>query len=233
MDFPGRYNAIDDNRADFLVVWGQAIREHYRQAGADPAKIIVSGHSELSQSAATTLRHDTKKILVITKSMSGGQPITGRTVVSDRSDSILYLYLVQDALKSLGVARARFRAYPSENVSWYERYLDPGFYHADTLPLTESFRQTILVIGPTSTVFLNALVTGVNYLVFEPTRGGLDLLGYPFVPPFDHSDDRLRIAHDSGQLAKLIRGRELVDVGILTDYVGTSFDLTRVQSIIG
>jgi hypothetical protein len=230
---PGRYNSIDDNRADYLIVWGEAIKRHYVQAGVDSDKIIVSGHPDLSGRQVTITRNATDDVLVVTKSMPGAQPISGETIVPDRSDSILYLYLIEDALKRRGVHRARFRPHPSENGAWYQRYLDPQFYNLDTSPLGESLKEATLVVGPTSTVLLNALVSGVNYLVFEPLRNGLDLLGYPIVPPFDGSDACLPVAHDIDSFDELLRKRAQVDQRIAQDYLNDSFDLSAIKRIIG
>lgn len=229
---PGRYNNIDDNRANHLIVWGEAIKRHYVHAGVDPARIIISGHPELSRRRMQVSRNGTEDVVVLTKSMSGAQSITGETIVSDRSDCVLYLYLVQDALRRRGVRRARYRPHPSENPDWYWEYIDREFYRPDTGPLEDSLAAATLVVGPTSTVFLNALASGVNYVVFEPVRNGLDILGYPVVAPFDGSDCRLAVAQDQRSLEELINERDVPARTIFEDYVGDHFDLSFVRAIV-
>ena len=47
---PARYNKIDDNRANYLCVWGEGIKEQYINVGVDPDKILITGHPSFSTS---------------------------------------------------------------------------------------------------------------------------------------------------------------------------------------
>jgi hypothetical protein len=230
---PGRYNRYDDARADYLLVWGERIKSNYVRAGVDPDKILVTGHPELSGQPVAISRNTADDILVIAKTMQGNQSSTGRTVVYDRSDSVLYLYLIEDVLKRQGICAARFRPHPSESGSWYQKYIDTGFYRLDAAPLKQSLNAATLVIGPASTVLLEAMRSGVNYQVFEPSRGDLDIVGRPLVPPFDGSDDRLPVALDATSLEEQMRAGARADERIFQDYVHHTFDLTEVKKIVG
>jgi hypothetical protein len=88
------------------------------------------------------------------------------------------------------------------------------------------------VIGPTSTVFLEALYYGVNYVCFEPSIEDIDLLNFPLVPPFDGSDERVPIAKNEDELEKIIKRKILVNLEVFDDYIKTPFDLSFIKTMI-
>lgn len=229
---PGRYNSIDDQRADHLLVWGSAIKDHYVRAGGNPEKIHVVGRPGMPADPRPLRTASFDNVLVLTKSIPGAQPITGETHLSDRGNLIVYLYMVQDALRSLGVRQARFRPHPSENGRWYLNYIDNSFYRLDTTPLQDSLESSTLVIGPTTTVFLDALYAGREYCVFEPSDDGIDLINYSLVPPFDGSDPRVPVATDVDSLRSNLREGRHADQAVLDDYITRPFDLSILKTII-
>ena len=228
---PGRYNNIDENRADYLIVWGEKIKEHYIKAGLPREKILVSGHPYYKKFNNPALKSDTGNILVITKSMNGSQHGDG-ACLSDRGNPILYLYSIRNVLKKNGVKSVRLRVHPSENRDWYLRFIDKGFFKLDIESLSNSFKRSTLVIGPSSTVFLESIYHGVNYLIYEPADHGIDLMNFKLVPPFDGSDGRIPVAYSEDELMMLLEKNIKTEVSFFGDYIKTPFDMSFIKKYI-
>lgn len=229
---PSRYNSIDDNRADYLLVWGKEIKKHYIRAGVSEKKIIVSGHPNYNgYKIHEYLKFNYDDILVITKSAPGTPP-QDKPILYDRGNMILYLYSIRKILNRFGINKVRFRPHPSENPEWYYEYLDRNFYRLDKLPLNKSLEKSSLVIGPSSTVFLEALLKGVNYLIYEPLINGHDLINYNLVPPFDGSEKKVPVAFNEMQLEELLKYKKKVDPFILKDYIRSDFNLSYLYDLI-
>ena len=228
---PGRYNNIDDNKTDYLIVWGEKIKEHYVHAGIDKDKILVSGHPYYKKLNFKNLSFNLDAPLIITKSMNGAQHNDG-VRLTDRGNLILYLYMIQSVLSKFGVKRVRFRPHPSENSEWYLKFIDNDFFQVDQDSLPTSLGKSTIVIGPTSTVFLESIYHGVSYICFEPSKNDIDLINFKLVPPFDGSDERLPVAKNEEQFEQLIKDKAKVDVSIFNDYIKTPFDLNFVKTII-
>lgn len=228
---PGRYNIYDENETDYLVVWGKKIKENYVNAGFNPDKIIISGHPIYQKFSNNTLRNDLSDVLVLSRSLSGLQ-CRDKVRLYDQGNAIIYLCSVEKALKSLGVKKVRLRVHQSENLDWYYKFIDKDFFIPDTNVLEESLSRSTLVIGPTSTVFLEALYYGVNYLVYEPVIEGKDLSGYNPVPPFDGSDNKVPVAKDEKSLSQMLIKGEIVDKSALSDYIDIPFNLDFIKDLI-
>ncbi|OGR69965.1 MAG: hypothetical protein A2089_11470 [Elusimicrobia bacterium GWD2_63_28] len=221
---PGRYNAVDDNRADYLLVWGDRIKELYVKAGVRPEKIFVTGRPGFAAPPPAAPRLTAEDVLVISKSMNGSQH-SGEEILTDRGNLPLYLLSVRKGLEAAGVKRARLRLHPSESAAWYKSFLGGDFYIFDTEPLAASLKRATLVVGPTSTVFIEALMAGVSYLVYEPAVGGRDLTNYPLVPPFDGSEPGAPRAGTPEELAEFIAAEKTALPAALAPYLKTPFDL--------
>ncbi|MDD2806179.1 MAG: hypothetical protein PHV33_11540 [Elusimicrobiales bacterium] len=228
---PGRYNAKDDNRANYLLVWGERIKELYVQAGVPGEKIFVTGRPGPAAPPPLEPRFSTADVLVISKSMNGAQH-SGEEILSDRGNLPLYLYSVRKGLEDAGVKRARLRLHPSESAAWYKGFVGGEFYSFDSAPLAASLKRATLVVGPTSTVFVEALLAGVNYLVYEPAANGRDLTNYPLVPPFDGSEPGVPCAGAPAELAQLIAGKKAVATAVLARYLKTPFSLPSVLTAL-
>lgn len=229
---PGRYNNIDDNRADYLIVWGDAIKRNYIKSGVPEGKILVSGHPKYKERPSGKLRSGKENILVLTKSNGGAQASTNRTIIEDRGNSILYLYQVQDALTKIGVKHAVLRPHPSESGEWYMKYLDNRFYALTKVALDDALAKSSLVIGPTSSVMLESFYNGVNYIVYEPSSENTDLMGYELVAPFDGSDGFLEIAKTPEELAHHVKNRVSPDMAKYGEYIMIPFDLSFLKVIV-
>jgi hypothetical protein len=228
---PARYNNIDDNRADYLIVWGDKIKENYIKAGVDKNKIFVSGHPNYSNFINKELKFSFENILIITKSMNGAQQSDG-VRLADRGNLILYLYSIKNTLEKLNIKSARLRVHPSENSSWYMKYMDNDFFKIDHENLNVALEKASLVIGPASTVLLESIYKGINYIVFEPSKNNIDLINFPIVPPFDGSDKRLPVAKDEIELSYIIKNKVQIDISIFNDYIKTPFNAEFIKEII-
>lgn len=181
---PARYNNIDDNRAEYLVVWGSGLKNEYVNAGVDAKKILTLKHPTYSNFHKTVLKSTLDNVLVLTKAISGVPCISTEIVLPKRSVLLYYLELVKSNLKELGVTKAKLRLHPSELKSFYEDNLTDDFFVIDESSLNDALTNASLVFGPTSTMVLDAIKAKKNYILFDPVIDGLTLEGMPLVPPF-------------------------------------------------
>ena len=88
------------------------------------------------------------------------------------------------------------------------------------------------MIGATSSVFIDAISNGVNYLIYEPkdssnsslTRGKL-------VSPFNGDNSQIKVATDEIQLENLIRDHYSVNPSAVKSYI-QPLDLSILRTII-
>ncbi|MFN4152659.1 MAG: hypothetical protein ACK4IX_17080, partial [Candidatus Sericytochromatia bacterium] len=230
---PARYNNIDDNRTDYLLVWGDKIKENYINKGVDKNKIFSVGHPLYQKYERKNLRFSLDNILVITKSLPGA-PISSdeELLFQDRSRILLYLYSIQNTLSKFGVNNVRLRVHPSENINWYMKYVDKKFYTPDYNNLKESIEKSTLLIGPMSTLLLESIYYGVNYLLYEPNYEGYSLLNEKIVEPFDGSDKNIPVAKNEDELYEILKERVLVNPDCFHDYIKTPFDIKFIKDLI-
>ena len=231
---PGLYNLEVDNRSDYLMVWSEKIKNNYIKAGFESSKLKVVGHPKyLNLPKEKSLRSDLSNVLVIpVSSVTWHQHSYNNVVVNDASMVVLYLYKAQTVLKRLGVKRARYRPHPSINKDWVVPFLDPSFYILDTEPLTTSLNKASLVIGAGSTVLLEALIQGVNYIAFDPKDdNGISMTGYKAVAPFDGSEEKLLMSNDEVVLEQMIKSNALTAYSLVHDYI-QDFDLSVIKELI-
>ena len=231
---PGLYNLEVDNKSDYLMVWSEKIRDNYIKTGFEASKIKVVGHPKyLNLPKEKELRSNLSDILVIpVSSVTWHQHTYDNVVVNDASMVILYLYKVQTVLKRLGVKRARYRPHPSINKDWVHPFLDPNFYVCDTKPLSTSINRSSLLIGSGSTILLEALLHGVNYMAYEPKdENGFNMAGYKAVPPFDGSEEKLIMSNNEIELEQMIKSNAITDYSLVHDYI-QDFDLSVIKELI-
>jgi hypothetical protein len=228
---PARYNTIDENRSDYLIVWGKKLKELYEQNGMPGNKIFVSGHPAYRNLSNEVPEFSLKDVLVLTKTIPGSPHSTGVTL-SDRGNLIVYLLSIQKVLQAHNVKQVRFRPHPSESKDWYMQFLDRNFFIPDTESLSNSLSRTTLTIGPVSSVFLEALFFKVNYLVYEPIYEDKNILNAKIPPPFDGTDTRIPVAYDEGILSEFLKQKKCANPDILYDYFQTSFDIGFIRQLI-
>lgn len=228
---PGRYNSIDESRSDYLIVWGEKIKEYYINNGFSPDRVLVSGHPYYGSISGKDLRSDLSDILVLAKIGVGAHHSDGVRLY-DRGNIIVYLLEVQNVLKQQGVKKVRLRLHPSAGKDWIYKFIDKDFFELDVLPLNASLKRSSLVIGPTSTVFLEAVHSGVNYLVFEPSENDTTLLNESLVPPFDGSEKDIPVAKNEQELAYNLKNNVMVNPEVLNGYISAPFDIGFLREII-
>lgn len=231
---PAIYSKDVDNRSDYLMVWGEKIKENYVNAGFDSNKIKVVGNVKYKKvPISRKLKNSLDNVLIIPcSSVLWHQHEWNTPRLVDRSMIVLYLYQVQRVLQRLGIKHARFRPHPAIDNSWVYGFLDKDFYEIDDKPFPDSIHSSSLVIGATSTTFLETLMEGVNYLLYEPIdEKGLDLQQSKKVPPFDGSIPDLCIARSENDLEYMIKEKYQTRADILEGYM-QPLDLSVLKEII-
>lgn len=231
---PGIYNDIDYNRTDYLVVWGESIKNNFINAGFNASKIIVSGHpkyNNIPSSIGKKLRFELHDILVLTKSLNGSQ-FSDRVILGDRSNLIYYLLSIKKVLEKFGVKKVRLRPHPSENIDWYYKYIDREFFIYDNNDLKSSLINSSLVIGGTSTTFLEALIEGVNYVVYEPLVHDFLIDGFRPVAPFDGSEVKVPVSQSEEELIEILTKKVSVDLTVLDDYIKREFNTSAILNLL-
>lgn len=231
---PGVYSLDVDNRADYLMVWSEKIKQNYINAGFNDSKVKVIGSAKFTNMSKTKeLRSSFIDILIIPiSSANWHQYGYDNTVLTDKSMIVLYLYKVQKVLKKLGITKARYRPHPSVDKKWVHAFLDHDFYVCDQEELNTSLNRSTLVIGTTSTVLFEALMNGVNYIVFEPKdEAGINMTAFKTVPPFDGSEEKVMVTNDEIELEKMLRSNAMTDYSLIHDYI-QDFDLSVLKELI-
>lgn len=95
---PWRYNNVDENRTDYLIVWGEKVKENYINAWISKNKIFVSWHPWYWKIAKNELKFWLENILIIWKGVNWWQHWNS-VILSDRWNLIIYLYSLQNVLK--------------------------------------------------------------------------------------------------------------------------------------
>lgn len=231
---PGIYCKEVDNRSDYLLVWSEKIRQNYINVGFDPSKIYAIGHPLYKNiEKKKELRSSFEDILVIPISSCLYHQHTYDSVMQmDPSMVVLYLYQTQNVLQKLGIKKARFRPHPSINMEWVWKFIDHKFYIKDTDPLQESLSKSTLVIGSVSTVILESLINGVNYINFDPLDSEQNnLIGTKQAPPFDGSDPKLVRASTEDELLYILKNNIKIDYTFVNDYI-QNLDLSILKQLI-
>ena len=231
-----------DNQTDFLVVFSELMKKKFIEFGFNENKILAFGHPLYSNKKISHLKFSLENILVINKPCPGvpidmGEKFSGReydtTKLQDKGNLILYLYQIESALKLIGVKSARLRIHPSESIKWYKSFINLGFYNIDKKVLDTSLNESTLVIGPSSSLLIDALFSSVNYLIYEPTYfDGLDILNLPIGHPFDGSDKRVPVAKTEIELVKLINNKSKINLDFINDIVKPTFDTDLILKSI-
>lgn len=231
---PGIYSLEVDSRSDYLMVWSEKIKQNYINVGFESSKVKVVGNPHYKKlEKHKSLRSDLSDILVIPlTSAVWVQHEYDNTVNTDCGTTVLYLYKVQMVLKKLGVKRARYRTHPTMNKQWVHSFLDQDFYICDREPLNNSLNRSSLVIGTNSTLVLESLIHGVNYILFDPKQeDGINMSGHKSVPPFDGSEKKLLVANNEVELEQIIKSNVITDYSLVHDYI-QDFDLSVIKELI-
>jgi hypothetical protein len=228
--FPGvMYTSNDEQRTDYLLVFGEAIKDLYIAAGYRKESIVITGHPVYSTKLPPdNLRCSYDNVLVLTKSGNGAIFSHEALAIDHRSLQIEYLLSIQKILKRVGVRTARLRAHPGESGEWYTEHLFSNFYKLDQQPLSQSLARSTLVIGCSSSMLFDSTYAGVSYTVYEPDLSRGIYRRNPLIPPFDGSMPQVPCAFDEDQLEKILRDRKALDPKVCKSFVADKFDLKEV-----
>lgn len=211
---PGSYSLESDNRTTYLMVWGKALKDNYIKTGFGTEKIMVVGNPKYKEQFNIQIKWDDSRIVVVPESsILWQQEGYGNPYMPDRSRMLVYLYEVETVLKKLGYSHAYYRPHPSISREWINKFIDRDFYKEDHIPLKKSLETATLVIGATSTVLLEYVMSSVNYIEYE--RPG----GFKLFSPFDGTDKRIPHATSPEELEGLIKRKTIVDSSFLADYM--------------
>jgi len=229
---PAHYTTHRFNTSDYLMVWGDEHKKNYIKEGFNEDKIIVTGHPYYQKIVDyVEYRFDLKNILVLSKPPVGGQK-TDKIILQDLANSLLYLYMIEDVLKSIGISNVRLRLHQSDDICYYENNINTDFYKFDKNYLKKSLSESSLIIGPGSTVFLEALCYGVNYVIFEPSIDGIGMNNYKLCTPLIGDDPEIPVANSTNELKYILKLKISVNPNVLKKYMKTPFNLNAVKKII-
>lgn len=229
---PARYNSIDDNRAKYLVVWGEGIKKNYIDAGVDPAKILTLKHPVYHNFQFTSLRSSLDNILVLTKAINGTPSSSDFLNLPNRSVSLTYLERVKMLLRKIGVKKANLRLHPSESAEFYKKNLVDDFYTISEESKDSSLRNASLVVGPTSTMLLDAILANVNYILFDPVENDLTLDGLKLVSPFDGRSFIKLTATEADFVVNFNHPLDNINKDLLNDYFETTSEDQALINLI-
>lgn len=228
---PGPYDEDLYRRADYLMVWGKGFKDNFVKTGMDSDKIIVSGNIHYFEIPDNLkFRNSLDDVLVMTSVTIGD--ITHRWnydkfPIWDRSLLITYIYSVENVLKSIGVKRARIRLHPVNNKAWVSKFIDTDFYEVDYSCLDESLNKATLVIGQTSSTFVEVMRKGITYIVYEPGSNGHNINNEKLDPPFDGSNPSLQVAFTEEKLKEMIETHYTPNPDVLKQYM-VPFDISSI-----
>lgn len=217
----------EPDKSDYLIVWSEKIKENAIKYSHYPSsRIYVSGHPSYKSTSVVIKQPTLDNILIICPSTSDSWNI-------DRGNMLYYLSSVGEVLKKHGVKSVRFRPHPHEDPYWYLNFLDKSFFVVDRRPIDKAISDSSLLIGTTSTVLLESLYKGVNYIVFNPLdEMGNDIYNRKRIAPFDGSDIYLPVANTLADLDYMISNKICVNPKLLEEYIQTPFDISFLKQLI-
>jgi len=219
--------------ARHILAWGEAEARAYLESGVAADRVVVVGHPYLDRLPGALASADLSRCLVLSRAQNGAG-IGNLHVFQNRGEMVQYLDEIERVLKGLGVRKARLRPHPSESPEWYRLHADPGFYEIDEEPLDTSLARSGVVIGPTSTVLLDAHVAGKSYVVYEPAHlVHADDLGIPLMPPFDGSVPEIPFAASVEELETLLSRPLKAGTSFWSEHVVVPFRPEPLLALLG
>lgn len=221
---PGN-SPMEEERVDYVLTYGEQIRDIFLKAGYPKDKVLVSGNSKylsVPNLSNQIVRCTTEDVLVLTSVTSVPHQHSWKYDefgINDRSLLITYLYSVESVLKKNGIKHARLRPHPMLDKQWLMNFIDKEFYELDFLSLQESFAKATCCIGQNSTAVLEAIQSGVTYLVYEPGDGIHSMCGGKFTPLFDGSNPYLKVANTEEELDEMIKSHYCPDLRVLNGFM--------------
>jgi len=224
------YEGVADSKVSHLTVWGALQAQFHIENNYNPKKISITGHPKYLFEHKK-LKFSLDNILVIAKSMAG-VVLSKKKFIEDRGNSIMYLLMIEKALKDLGIVSVSFRPHPSESYAWYSKFIDSKFFNEDKEVLSTSLQASTLVIGPKSTAMVDAIAHGVNYVIFEPSLDGSDVFSGVITPPFDGSDPDFPVAANSLDLINILQNKLGINISAFERISKSPFDASFIRKFL-
>lgn len=217
----------EEDKSDYLIVWSDKIKENQVKYSNYPAsRIYVSGHPSFTTNDITIKDFTLDDILIISPSTSDSWNI-------DRGNMLYYLFSIEEVLRDFGVKSVRFRPHPHEDPKWYLKFINNEFFKIDSRPINQALNDSTLLIGTTSTVLLESIYKGINYLVYMPYDSkGNNIYGRKDLAPFDGSDPYLPIARSQDDLRYMLKNHTLLEPEFFKEYIQTPFDMSFIKKLI-
>lgn len=224
---PYRLDWVRDGEhpVDFIVVWGDIMKRALAARGFDGDRILVSGHPSYSGRLQKPIRSSLDRVLVLGYAQMGA-PLLNLPHYANRQLALAYAWTIQRCLKSINIQSATIRPHPSESPDWYAAHLDSAFWQVDYGSLPEAIERSSIIIGPTSTVMIDAGMQGVNYICYNPSGNAYNPFGAASREPdlpFDGSDPRVPVARDDESLCRALRDNATLKEDAISDYIGKQF----------
>ena len=217
-------NDGDKRYADYLAVWGTAVKENYVNEGRNPESVAVTGnpyHDPFSNSQ-TGNRERVNMILAIT------HPENRLSAFGEKGLPEKYL---EEVLKAARVIDSDvkwiIKLHPSESESYYGRVLKmlkgPGLQMVKKADLMSLLKSCLCVVLPDSTVFTEAYLCGTPIIC-------LNVSGKDFEPPLDGRGS-ITVVKDFEKLAEsingIMKGPTRREDGYLESYLDSGGQSTR------
>lgn len=200
---PGTYHrGGSSSRADYLMVWGPAIANKFVQMGKSPEAVFTVGFPGYAIYHPSSRQRSAAKrtILLLTNPLGNG------TALAAEDDSEIYLFYILSTLMDLPGIQLLLRPHPSESAGYYVQFLASHHFTGVRVVARESIARLLdqadLVIGPISTVLIEALAAGVPVMCVNFSK-----VKYP--APFDGNWDVPVISDTTAlraHMAQFLRG---------------------------
>ena len=219
---PAEYDLIDNFSADYTFVWGEAIKDNYLKLGCE-TPIIVTGNPIYSEAYGLSGTHN--QVVVI--SFCAGDVYDGASdTLADRGLCVQYAYSVERVLKEFGVNQAILRVHPHEKIEWYKKFIDTDFYILDNLPLMKSLSRAKYLIGPISSVVIDAVSHNVPYYSYILTKD-VNSHSWEIVPPF-RKEDGLPVAYSEAELQDNLENENYIRKEDVSSYYASAYDVMSI-----
>jgi hypothetical protein len=166
--------ARDYFQADYLLIWGQALADEFVRLGHDRSTLIVTGFPKLDQ--YRPLYQPGSAIMILSSTFGPGSTLTAE------DDPEVYLFAVLDALDDWPERPVIVRPHPAESTEYYQRLLIKAGRRnvriAGGGPIEPLYPEVGLIIGPSSTVFVEAMTLRLPVICVNFSK-----LAYPM--PYD------------------------------------------------
>lgn len=219
---PGVITPRDNFRGDYFLVWSNRIKRLYKSHGFHEDRIIVTGHPLYGGAHPRPVQTSVANPLVLSQSVQGAR-LTGLMDHRHRECIAAHALLAQIALQRCGVSTAILRPHPGHSVSWVKSVVDQSFYTVERSSLSEALTKASVVIGPVSTVLLDALAADRNYVVFEPELSHDKGILPQLIPPFDSDGGKVPLARSVMELVDILKSNVTCDASLLNEWAGPKF----------